>query len=70
MPHHRTRAMIVSRGVQPTGPDRRLPTNPAPSPIVNITIQPSPPVNVDVDVNGDVNVNVNADDPSHPSTPR
>ena len=67
MPHHRTRAMIVSRGVQPAGPDRRLPTNPAPppaipSPAVNIAIPPAPPVNVDADVG----VNAGDDDPSRP----
>jgi hypothetical protein len=30
MPHYRTRPMLVVRGVQPTGPDRRAPVRPIP----------------------------------------
>ena len=28
MPYHRARPMLVARGVQPTGPDRRAPVRP------------------------------------------
>lgn len=62
MPHYRTRAMLVARGAQPQGSDRRLPSRPLPqvltdNPIVNVTTQ----VDLDVNVDADVDVTVTAD---------
>jgi hypothetical protein len=60
MPHYRTRPMLVARGVQPVGADRRAPCRPLPEAKAKVN------ANADVNVNVDVDVDVNADDRETP----
>jgi hypothetical protein len=54
MPHYRTRPMLVARGVQPVGPDRRAPCRTLPP--VDEAVVPG-----EVEAKVDVKVDANAD---------